>query len=544
MVAPELDTVRSAVSPGPPVDPSRRARRLGLTGTLLMAVGGLGAGALPVPNPLFGLRVLGLPSRNATLAIAVTYAGIALLLLSWLWVGTMLRSRGAVAPAPDLAQLARTAVLWAVPLAVAPPLFSRDVYSYLAQSAILARGIDPYVFGPAEALGVDDPLTRSIPTIWRDTPAPYGPLFLVLGRGITAVSGNDVVLGIFCHRVLALAGLGLIVWSLPKLARRCGVDAGLALWLGAANPLVLFHLVSGIHNESVMIGLMLVGMEVGLRASDRLLDPRFLAGAALIVGASAVKLPALVALGFLGLDLARRRGGRVVDVVAAGGVSLGVALLVYVPLSWGTGVGIGWATTLSVPGLIRSWMSVSTDLGLLAGQLGVLAGLGDQTDAVLDVTRALGLAAAGVVLLVLLFAVLRGRLDPITGTAAGLAAAVLLGPVVHPWYLVWAVIPLAATRALPAWRRVLLAISAVLALVVPPTGADFNFRAYQLPMAIVAGVVVLLLILVEQAVHLSELDGRGYDVEVLPRRLTRAGAAFRPLPVSLVGPAAAPTLDR
>ena len=31
------------------------------------------------------------------------------------------------------------------------------------------------------ALGVDDPLTRSIPNIWRDTPAPYGPLFLIMG---------------------------------------------------------------------------------------------------------------------------------------------------------------------------------------------------------------------------------------------------------------------------------------------------------------------------------------------------------------------------
>ena len=51
----------------------------------------------------------------------------------------MLRARGAVAPAPDRTQLARTGLLWALPLALAPPMFSRDVYSYLAQSAILAR---------------------------------------------------------------------------------------------------------------------------------------------------------------------------------------------------------------------------------------------------------------------------------------------------------------------------------------------------------------------------------------------------------------------
>jgi alpha-1,6-mannosyltransferase len=35
------------------------------------------------------------------------------------------------------------------------------------------------------------------------------------------------------------------------------------------------------------------------------------------------------------------------------------------------------------------------------------------------------------------------------------------------------------------------AASAVAAVLVPPTGADFNFRPYQLPMAILAGLAVL-----------------------------------------------------
>ncbi|GAA1197828.1 polyprenol phosphomannose-dependent alpha 1,6 mannosyltransferase MptB [Pseudonocardia alaniniphila] len=522
MVAGELDGARAPVPvEAPPRDPSRAARRLGLTGTLLMGVGALGSGALPVPNPLFGLRLLGLPSRNATIAIAITYAGIGLLVVAWLWIGKMLRSNGAVAPAPNRAQLARTAVLWAIPLAVAPPLFSRDVYSYLAQSAILARGLDPYVLGPAQALGVDDPLTRSIPTIWRDTPAPYGPFFLWLGRGITALTGNDVVLGLFAHRVLALMGVGLIVWAIPKLARRCGLDTGLALWLGAANPLVLFHLVSGIHNESLMIGMMLAGMEIGLRAGPRVLDARFLCGALLIVGASAVKIPALLALGFLGTEWARRRGGRVRDVAVSAGVLGGVTVVGYGVLALVTGLGLGWVTTLDTPSLIRSWMSVSTDLGLIGGQVGIVGGLGDHTDTVLVLTRGLGGLAGGVVVLILLLASLRGRLDPVTGMGVGLGAVVLLGPIVHPWYLLWAAIPLAATQGLPRYRRAALAASAILALLVPPTGADFNFRAYQLPMAIVAGLVMLVLLLLVQRRQLA--GQQGVDVDAWPGRVPTPG---------------------
>jgi alpha-1,6-mannosyltransferase len=498
-------------TPDPPTtrDPARIPRRLGLTGTLLMGIGALGAGALPVPNPLFGLRVLSLPARNATAAIAITYAGMGMLVLAWLWIGRMLRAHGAVAPAPDLPQLARTALLWALPLALAPPMFSKDVYSYLAQSAIAARGLDPYTLGPAAALGVDDPLTRTIPTIWRDTPAPYGPLFLVLGRGITALTGSDVVQGVFAHRILALAGVALMIWALPRLGRRCGLDAGLVLWLGAANPLVLFHLVSGIHNEGLMIGLMLAGVEVGLRGIDRggidrggidrsggVSYPLFLTGAVVVSLGAAVKLPAALALGFLGMAAARRRGGRVRDVAVVGAVLAAVAVAVFVALGVGSGLGFGWMRTQSTANVIRSWMSLSTDLGQLSGQVGVLVGLGDHTDTVLTVTRVLGGVAAAAVCVRLLLAVLRGRIDPVTGLGVGLGAVVLLGPVVHPWYLLWAAIPLAATRGLPRHRRAVLAASALLAVMLPPTGSDFAFRSFQLPLAILAGIVILLVALI------------------------------------------------
>ena len=99
---------------------------------------------------------------------------------------------------------------------------------------------------------------------------------------------------------------------------------------------------------------------------------------------------------------------------------------------------------------------------------------------------------------------------------AGLGAVVLLGPVVHPWYLLWAAIPLAATRGLPRHRRVALAASAVLAIVVPPTGADFNFRAYQLPIAVAAALIMLFLVLWVQRRQLA--GQHGADVDALPGR--------------------------
>jgi alpha-1,6-mannosyltransferase len=490
MAAPELSTPREAArTPTEPEQPARNpyprmVRRFGLTGSLMMAVGALGAGALPVPNPLFGERLIGLPARNATVSIAITYAGMGMVVLAWLWLGRLLKrdQNGGTPLAPGF--ITRTMALWALPLFAAPPLFSKDVYSYLAQSAIAARGMDPYALGPADALGINNPLTLSIPTVWRPTPAPYGPLFLWLGRWITDLTGNDVVSGVFAHRLLALCGLGAIWWALPKLSARLGLDPRSAVWLGVANPLVLFHLFSGVHNESLMLGLMLLGLEVGLSRS-------WLLGTALITLAADIKVPALLALGFLGMWVARRRGGKVLDVLKVGVSMAVVAAAVLAGVSFGTGLGFGWINTLNIPTLIRSWVSVSTDLGVVGGQLGILAGLGDHTTQVLTLTRLLGGLVSGLICLRLLFATLRGRIDPVTGLGCGLGAVVLLSPTVHPWYLLWASIPLAASTARIRFRRLSVAGSAIVALLVPPTGADFAFRPYQLPMAILAGIVIL-----------------------------------------------------
>jgi alpha-1,6-mannosyltransferase len=481
------------ISSGTGLDPTETrhldtVRRCGTVGALLMGLGSLGAGTAPVlGNPVVGHLVFGLFPRMPTASLAVAYTGIAMVVLAWLWLGALVKpGRTRMV---SRSQLNRLMLLWAAPLLVAPPMFSRDVYSYLAQSAMVNRGLDPYLLGPAEALGVDHPLVRGIPTIWRNTPAPYGPLFLTLGRPIDWIAGDDVVLGVLLHRTLAVAGLAMIVWSLPRLARRMGVSPVFALWLGAANPLVLFHLVSGVHNEALMIGLMLVGLELVLRQPAT--GPATLGGTALITAAAQVKVPAALALGFVMVWCARLRGGRLRDVGWAAAVVGGVAAAATVAIGLGTGLGFGWAGALGTPNVVRSWMSVVTELGLLAGVIGSLLGLGDHTTSVLSLVRLTGLAGAGGVCVLLLWRCWQGRLAPLAGIGIGLGAVVLLGPVVHPWYLLWAVIPLAASATHPAFRIAATVACAVLAVVVAPTGADFLFRAWVLPSAMIAAAVCL-----------------------------------------------------
>ena len=498
----------------------RRTRLFGATGTVLMAIGALGVGARPVvQDPTFGVRLLNLPSRIQTVSLTMTTTGAVMMTLAWLMLGRFTLGDRRM----TRSQLDRTLLLWVLPLLIAPPMYSRDVYSYLAQSEISINGLNPYKVGPATGLGLDHVFTLSVPNMWRETPAPYGPLFLWIGQGISALTGENIVEAVLCHRLVVLLGVGLIVWATPRLARRCGVAEVSALWLGAANPLLIMHLVAGIHNEALMLGLMLAGTEFALRgmgskggASSTAAAPlvpkplawphsrddwarwlplaNLLLGIVLITMSSQVKLPSLLALGFVAMALACRWGGTFKAFLIAGGSLTAVSLAVMAFIGWASGLGFGWLFTLGTANVVRSWMSLPTLLALGTGQVGILLGLGDHTTAVLGLTRAIGVFTIAIIVTFLLLAVLRGRLHPVGGLGVALGMTVLLFPVVQPWYVLWAVIPLAAWATRPAFRTTTIVVTLVVGIFGPTANGD-RFTLFQILLAVVASTVIVLILI-------------------------------------------------
>jgi alpha-1,6-mannosyltransferase len=498
----------------------RRTRLFGATGTVLMAIGALGVGARPVvQDPTFGVRLLNLPSRIQTVSLTMTTTGAVMMALAWLMLGRFTLGDRRM----TRSQLDRTLLLWVLPLLIAPPMYSRDVYSYLAQSEIALQGLNPYRVGPAPGLGLDHVFTLSVPNMWRDTPAPYGPLFLWIGQGISALTGENIVAAVLCHRLVVLLGVGLIVWAVPRLARRCGVAEVSALWLGAANPLLIMHLVAGIHNEALMLGLMLAGTEFALRGigaataatSSRAASflPKPLAlphgrdewarwlplanlvlGVVLITMSSQVKLPSLLGLGFVAMALACRWGGTFKAFLIAGSSLTAVSLAVMALIGWASGLGFGWLYTLGTANVVRSWMSLPTLLALGTGQVGILLGLGDHTTAVLGLTRAIGVFTIAIIVTFLLLAVLRGRLHTVGGLGVALGMTVLLFPVVQPWYVLWAVIPLAAWATRPPFRTATIVVTLVVGIFGPTANGD-RFTLFQILLAVVASTVIVLILI-------------------------------------------------
>lgn len=464
-------------------------RVIGLTGTFLIALGGLGGGALPVVDASatsFASLPLGAWMGRMMLASSsLALVGVAFLVFAWLLMGAFVGAGGGPSrvAAPTLL---RTLGAWILPLIFTAPLFTQDIYSYLAQGAIVARGLDPYSAGPVELLGHEDPLARSVPFIWAESPSPYGPVALGISSVISRLTGTSIFWGVICHRLIALIGLAAAAWAIVTLARRCGVNRPAAVWLGALNPLVVLHLVGGIHNEAVMMGFLLVGLELGLRGIDRLGGATgwglLVASGILISCAGMVKVTGFLALGFVGMALARRWGG-LLGIAGAIAVQTTVMVVSIAAATALTGIGLGWVSGQGGAATIRSWLSLTTDVGVISAFIGQLLGLGDHSEAALVVTRTCGLLIAAGFILRMLWATYKGTIHPVGGLGVSTLVLVLLFPVVHPWYPLWGIMPLAAWADRAFFRAGTAAYCALFSFVVLP-------RGLALPPAAVATIYV------------------------------------------------------
>jgi len=434
----------------------------GAVGTALIALSSIALGWLPLSSDLVSLAVVDVLRTNAisvTIARIMLIAGGALLLQTWLVLGADMLS-GLRLP---LQRLWWLLAAWCAPLMLAAPLFSRDVYSYFAQGTLVASGIDPYSNGVATVPGW---FNNGVDPMWAETPTPYGPFFLMIERGVYSLLPDSPLLGAILFRCIAIVGVALLAWFVPRLAFLHGIDGGVALWLGVLNPLVLMHFVAGVHNDALMAGLMVAGITLAA-------EGRPVPGVLLVALAGAVKPIALLALPFVGLLWAGTRAGwgrRIGTWAATGAIALGTI----VALGAMIGVGLGWVNALTTPGVVRTWLSPSTAVGMASGLLTGAVGLGDHTDLLVTGVRLLAMAAAVVIVLRLCLRP-EGR-SPVRGAALAFTTVVLLGPVVQPWYLLWVLPLVAATGLRKPWhlRAVMLgtALFVVFGLAEPSATAD------------------------------------------------------------------------
>ncbi|WP_433209027.1 alpha-(1-_6)-mannopyranosyltransferase A [Nocardia sp. CA-107356] len=492
--------------------PEGHSALLGFFGALMITFGGFGAGSVRKRDPLLESMHLSWLrfGHGYVLSTMVIWVGVLLMITAWVRLG---RTTIGFGDRPDagvtLNELRAIVGIWIFPLLFAVPMFSRDAYSYLAQGALLRDGFDPYVSPPVANPGV---LLDNVSPVWTATTAPYGPIFLLLGRAITAITGDNVIAGTIALRLVMLPGLALMMWAVPYLTKHLGGKPTVALWLAVLNPLVLIHLIGGVHNEMLMVGLMCAGIAL-------VLERHHVAGIVVVAIGVAIKATAGVALPFLvwiwmlhererrALQRAAQSPGATQSVAneaeparpsaevphpalmfaKIAGLGLSVFAVVFVAASAIAGVGIGWLTALSGSKKIINWLSLPTIMAHMVRWVTPFA-----MDPVLVVTRALCAAALVAVLAWTWWRFRHSEREAVFGILIAFVAIVILSPAALPWYYSWP-LALAAGFALSTTTlMVLVGLCTWLMLVFQPDGSIGLYSFLHVAAATFAAVVAAL----------------------------------------------------
>jgi hypothetical protein len=292
----------------------------------------------------------------------------------------------------------------------APPLFSADVFGYVAFARLGAlHHLDPYGHGAA-AMPLDPAFTY---IGWHHLTSPYGPLFTVMSYAFVPLG---VAGAYWALKALAAACSLAIVALVWRLAQARGVPRVAAIAFVGLNPLLLVYGVAGAHNDFLVMGVVLAAVlvEAGGRPAR---------GGAALVGAAAMKASAALLLPFMAVGSRLRRrtlAGMAGGLFAAGALAVAVF-----------GVhGAHFVEQVRLQQHQVATRSVPNELGRLLGFGGLTGGL-----------RAIALGAFVVAFLLALVRAARG--DWIRPAGWATLALLLSTAWLLPWYVVW-LVPLAA----------------------------------------------------------------------------------------------------
>lgn len=229
--------------------------------------------------PLPDVRTLA-PTLTGGLAYALLLAG---LYGVYLWLYRQVQNR----PQPWWLLISLT-LLMALPLLFTFPINATDVYRYV----LWGRVQSVYGANPYETAVTEFPDDRFTPLAgeWGSETSPYGPLWELLGHGLTAVTKNSLLAGLLAYKLAGLMGhllVGWLIWRLLAHSSATHQSATTLLWLW--NPALLLTFVMDAHNDVWMIFFLLLGLGVWQHG-------RFAAGL-IIMGLAALTKPiALLAL--------------------------------------------------------------------------------------------------------------------------------------------------------------------------------------------------------------------------------------------------------
>jgi alpha-1,6-mannosyltransferase len=360
------------------------------------------------PFAPLGLHITGGQFFLALVGLSLSYGAVVI-------AGDAIRARWAFAAIVGLHVL----------FMLAPPLLSKDVFSYLEYARLgVVHHVNPYGHLVKAVRG--DDVYRFLG--WRSVASAYGPLFTVATYPLAWVSAG---VGLWIVKlVTAAASLGCVA-LIADTARRLGRSPVVAATLFGLNPILLAYGVGGAHNDILMLLFAVGGVALLLRGRDAL-------GTASVVAGLAIKASVAVLLPFM-LLASRDRRRAVLGIVASGVLMLAIAVAAF------RGQALGVLRVLHQQQHLVSGDSIPATLASPLGIPGV-------TSDVRLISRLLLILALGS----LVWLVWRRGFDWIAASGWALLATVVASSWLLGWYILW---PL-AFAAIANDRRLRIAVVA------------------------------------------------------------------------------------
>jgi hypothetical protein len=388
-------------------DPARRALGAGgLLGLLgfgaAVAVGGAGGRTFVVPASAKGTPgwITG-PFHVFGVTITAGQFFLALVAMCLSYVAVLIAA-DALRPRVVLGAV----VLLHVLFTLAPPLLSKDIFSYLEYARLgVVHDVNPYA-EVVKAVRADE-VYRYLG--WRSIASAYGPLFTVATYPLAGLSAG---VGLWIVKVVTgAASLGCVA-LVADCARRLDRSPVAAAAFVGLNPVMLVYGVGGAHNDILMLLLALAGVALMLRAREGL-------GTAAVVAGVAIKASVGVMLPFMFLA-ARSRLRALAGIAASGAAMLAIGVAAF------DGEALGVFRVLK-----QQQRLVSDDA--VPNQLAHALGLPGVTSDVRLVSRLFVIGAVAW----LLWLVWRRGYDWIAATGWALVAAVVGSSWLLGWYVLW-----------------------------------------------------------------------------------------------------------
>lgn len=468
-----------------------RVRQLGIIAAVLILLGSFGGGSLQRRNSLLSLVGLDFLSfgHGATFSNITLWLGTVLFVGAWILLGKLVVSK-----ITTTQWLRNSLYMWVLPLGLAAPIMSRDVYSYLMQGSLLRDGFDAYTQGPAAN---PNQILFEVSHDWRNTTTPYGPLHLWIGEGITTIFGDNVTAGVYAFKFLSLIGFIAIMWAVPQIATALGVDPNLALWLGVANPIMVFHLIGGMHNEAIMVGLVTVGLYLTVASTTQRSQTKtkvggiylgFFLGVLLVAIAMALKATAALILPFMvwivvnhQAQLGKNRLSAFLIAAIIGALETVGILAV---ITWASGASWGWIAALTGNSKVINPLSFPSFVAGIVGEAGRIGNEQYDFNSFLSTARSTSLVviACGFVFCWWYF-----RNRPVTGAMWAYLITFTFNSVTLPWYYA-SVLPLAAIMTTSdTFKRLATTGSVVVTLAFTGSGNHQLYNPLWMTLTVICG---------------------------------------------------------